>query len=130
MHRATVGRAGAGAALACALACAGPPGEALEGPPCGARGPAVGWFREVAPATSGLAFLHRPVDFRSGPLAVADLDGDGRLDVVAGSRAGGAAAFRNLGGLRFARWDGAARLEAAGPVHALAPADLDRDGDL
>jgi hypothetical protein len=108
-------------------ACHGPAAEVDE--LCPARGPAVPWFSEVT-ATSGLDFDFERVDFRPGAIAVADMDGDGRPDVLAGSHTGGAAVFRNSGDLRFTSWAGGAALEAAVEVRFLAPADLDNDGDV
>ena len=91
------------------------------------RGPAYGRFRDVT-AESGVAFQYATPDFKGGGLAVGDLDGDGRPEILAGRRIGGLALFHNLGGLRFERDDGSG-LDPGTEVTALALADLDNDGD-
>jgi enediyne biosynthesis protein E4 len=112
-----------------AAACEDPPAADTLPPLCAPRGEAVGWFVERA-AETGLVFDYRPLDYRGGAVAVADLDGDGRLDVLAGSRVGGLAAFQNLGGLRFEEVGRDLGLATAGGIRFVAPADLDGDGDV
>lgn len=114
--------------VAALAACGGSGGEP-SGPACvdPARGPAAGRFRDVT-AQSGVDFLYTTTGFQGGGLAVADLDGDGLPEIVAGRRSGGAAVFRNRGGLRFEEAIGAG-LDPAVAVHAIAAADLDNDGD-
>jgi hypothetical protein len=117
-----------GAAVACACACgkdAGDPsGPACEDPP---RGPAMAWFADVTYA-SGVDFHYATVDFKGGGLAVVDLDGDGRPDIVAGRRTGGLAVFHNLGSLRFQQVANSG-LDASLAITAIAAVDLDNDGD-
>lgn len=90
-----------------------------------ARGPEMGRFADVT-ARSGVAFHYTTNGFQGGGLAVVDLDGDALPELVAGSREGGTALFRNLGGLRF---EAVPIAFDPGPVTALAAADLDNDGD-
>ena len=115
--------------VALAGACggsSGPPGPPGDPP----RGPRVAQFADVTRA-SGVEFDYATTDFKGGGLAVVDLDGDGRPDIVAGSRLGGLAVFHNLGSLRFERVDPArSGLDDTLQVTAIAAADLDNDGDL
>jgi len=63
-------------------------------------------------------------------MAVADVDGDGRLDVYFVSQVGGNALWRNLGGGRFEDITGAAGVALADRVGVSASfADTDNDGD-
>ena len=90
---------------------------------------------------SGITFEHRIVDDagrnwkpnhydHGNGMAVADVDGDGRLDIYFVTQVGSNQLYRNLGGARFA-------LSEAGPDLALADrigvapsfADTDNDGD-
>jgi enediyne biosynthesis protein E4 len=109
------------------VACNEPP-DHVAGRPCAPRGPVVPWFRD-ATAASGVAFEFAPADFRGGPIAVADTDGDGMLDLLAGGRKGGLAHFRNQGGWSFSDDTAAVGLSLDTPVHFIAPGDLDSDGD-
>ena len=77
---------------------------------------------------SGVDFQYATMDFKGGGLAVADLDGDGLPEIVAGRRVGGLAVFRNLGSLRFAPVENSG-LDASMAITAIAAADLDNDGD-
>ncbi len=77
---------------------------------------------------SGVDFHYAAFDFKGGGLAVADLDGDDRPDIVAGRRVGGLTTFRNRGGLRFEERPDTG-LPADAPVSAIASSDLDNDGD-
>ncbi len=73
-------------------------------------------------------FAYATTGFKGGALVVADLDGDGRPEVLASQRVGGTAVYRNAGGLRFEQrsdWGIAASIAAT----SAAAADLDNDGD-
>jgi enediyne biosynthesis protein E4 len=100
----------------------------VAGRPCAPRGPVVPWFRDATSA-SGVDFEFAAADFRGGPIAAADTDGDGLVDLLAGSRSGGLAHFRNQGGWSFADNTAAIGLTLETPIHFIAPGDLDGDGD-
>jgi hypothetical protein len=126
---------------------------AFGGPPA-PPGPVAVRFSD-ATAESGIAFVHagpggepspppaagseaeraRAARFGSG-VAIADLDGDGRLDLVfANAAASGAARpaiYRNLGGFRFedVTQRSGVSFEAIGLAVAAADFDNDKDADL
>jgi hypothetical protein len=63
-------------------------------------------------------------------IAVADVDGDGRLDLYFTSQVGGDELWRNLGGGRFQNITAAAGVGVPGKVSVTASfADIDNDGD-
>ena len=90
---------------------------------------------------SGIRFRHRIVDDagrnykaahydHGNGVAIADVDGDGRLDVYFVNQAGDNALYRNLGGGRFVDITQAAGVAASGGVGLGASfADVDNDGD-
>lgn len=60
----------------------------------------------------------------------ADIDGDGRLDLLVNALGGPNACFRNLGDGRFTNVTAAAGITARAGGHSLALSDIDGDGDL
>ena len=90
---------------------------------------------------SGIRFRHRIVDDagrnykaahydHGNGVAIADVDGDGRLDVYFVNQAGDNALYRNLGGGRFEDITQAAGVAASGGIGlGAAFADVDNDGD-
>jgi cytochrome oxidase Cu insertion factor (SCO1/SenC/PrrC family) len=97
-------------------------------------------FEDRLPA-SGITFVNRVVDdaaksFQRGHyqngngIAVADVDGDGLIDIYFTSQLGGSQLWRNLGGGRFEEITEAAGVAASGRVGVSASfADTDNDGD-
>ena len=92
------------------------------------RGPPISWFDDVT-ASSGVDFHYDATDVTGGALAVADLDGDGRPDIVAGRQVGGLAMFRNYGSLQFEAVTDSG-LDPTLAISAIAAVDLDNDGDI
>lgn len=115
--------------LLAVLAMLGACGSAGPTSVCGdqRRGPITALFGDITGET-GIAFDYQSPDFRSGALAAADLDGDGRSDVIAARRTGGVAVFHNLGDMQFAAID--VGIDPTIAASAIAAADLDNDGDV
>jgi len=92
-------------------------------------------------AASGITFRHRIVDDagrtykaahydHGNGLAIADVDGDGRLDIYFVSQVGGSQLWRNLGGGRFEDITASAGVAVADRIGVSASfADIDNDGD-
>ena len=92
-------------------------------------------------AESGITFRHRIVDDagktykaahydHGNGIAVADVDGDGRLDLYFVNQVGGSALWRNAGGGRFEDITAAAGVAVADRIGVSASfADIDNDGD-
>jgi len=90
---------------------------------------------------SGITFRHRIVDDagrtykaahydHGNGLAVADVDGDGLLDIYFVTQVGGNQLWKNLGGGKFENITDAAGVAVAGKVSVSASfADVDNDGD-
>lgn len=97
-------------------ACADPP-----------RGPPLGVFAEVVDALPR-PFIPRADTFRGSGGGLADLDGDGLLDLVLTSRGAATAVFHNRGGLAFDEVEGAGGIDPA-PSTGVTLGDLDGDGD-
>jgi hypothetical protein len=105
----------------------------------------VGAFHDFqfhdALAASGITFRHHIVDdagkaykavhYDHGTgLAVADVDGDGRLDLYFVNQVGGNELWRNAGNGRFENITGTARVAVPGKISVSASfADIDNDGD-
>lgn len=122
--------------------------EMIEGRAAAQRAGAEGYdvfhgfgFTDRQPQ-SGIDFTHRivsdagktykPVHYDHGNgVAVADVDGDGLLDVYLTNQLGGNALYRNLGGGKFEDMTEEAGVAVADRVSvAAAFADADNDGDL
>ena len=90
---------------------------------------------------SGITFVHRATDDsgkayklvhydHGNGIAIADVDGDGHLDVYFVNQLGGNELWRNLGNGQFDNITGAAGVAVAGKVSVSASfADTDNDGD-
>ena len=75
---------------------------------------------------TGSAGLDGPVP--SYDAALADFDGDGRIDIYVGNHGAGAALYRNLGDGRFENVIPTAGIEPGGDQHGAGWGDLDGDG--
>ena len=124
-----------GARVAASLGDAGDDGgggAASYGYPAGA--PHVPWFREVMADLTGVTATQRPNLADNGPngsgVAVGDVDGDGRPDLVAPTSQGPTYVYRNLGALRFADVTATSGVDGHGAASGASLCDVDGDGDL
>lgn len=107
-----------------------PPLVDMRGPACEdePRGPRVSWFEEVEAA------IPRPVvppttSFFGSGAGLADIDGDGLLDLLIPSRGDALTVLHNLGDLRFEEAQARAGVDTRAPAAGVALGDLDQDGD-
>ncbi|MEN9678144.1 MAG: hypothetical protein RIS76_4040, partial [Verrucomicrobiota bacterium] len=91
-----------------------------------------GWrFQEVtASAFPGVDFRLPSGAFDTTGVALADVDGDGDLDLLLNALGGGTRLFRNDGRGRFTEDTASAGLSSRSGATSLALADVDGDGDL
>lgn len=103
-----------------------PPGRGA----CGdlPRGPAAGLF-VLEPDALPTPVIPVEDSFRGSGGGVADLDRDGRPDLVLASRGAPLVVLRNAGGLRFEEVPGRGGIPAASEAAGVALGDLDNDGD-
>ena len=86
-------------------------------------------FRHGASTDVGRFYTANHYDHGTG-VAVADVDGDGRLDLYFSNQVGSGALYRNLGGGRFEDVTGPSGLTVKGRAcTGVAFADIDNDGD-
>jgi hypothetical protein len=86
-------------------------------------------FKNAIVSDAGKTYKAVHYDHGNG-LAMADVDGDGRLDLYFVSQVGGNALWRNLGGGRFEDITATAGVKVPGKVSVTASfADIDNDGD-
>lgn len=114
------------AVAACGNSGAGSAAPTPAAGPCGdsPRGPADLLF-EDATASTGIVFS----GYDAG-VAVADLDGDGRFDLIFVSPTAPTRAYKNLGGLRFGDFTMAFGIDPTRKASAIAAVDFDGDGDV
>lgn len=107
-------------------------GAAGYGYPPGA--PHVSWFREVPSDISGVNATHQPdlaLPFSGGiGVAVGDIDGNGRPDIIAPTGLGPTYVYKNQGGFRFSDVTAASGVDGRGVANGASLCDVDGDGDL
>jgi hypothetical protein len=93
----------------------------------------VDWFTDVTDQT-GISALHmvRGDDllFSGNGVAAGDVDGDGRIDILATRGNGAAALYRNIGKLEFEDVSDASGIDTDFPARLAALGDMDADGDI
>ncbi len=114
-------------------------GDAGTSPPVDSSLPpptSTTWFQEVT-ATSGITAVHKPSSsgdilypLRASGIAVGDIDGDGKPDIVAPTGFGPTYVYRNEGGLRFADVTTASGVDGRNVSSSATLCDLDGDGKL
>ena len=128
-------------ALTAAVACHGTPSpsgstgdDAGDAGDEGGVGPYVSWFREVPSDLSSFSVSHMPdlnLPFSGGiGLAVGDIDGDGRPDIVAPSGLGPTYVYKNFGSWRFEDVTAASGVDGRNVANGASLCDVDGDGDL
>jgi hypothetical protein len=98
--------------------------------------PATTWFQEVTSAT-GITATHVPAStgdilypLRASGIAVGDIDGDGKPDIVAPTGFGPTYVYRNAGGLTFTDVTAASGVTGRNVSNSATLCDLDGDGKL
>jgi hypothetical protein len=96
--------------------------------------PSVAWFEEVSSGVSGFDVTHAPdlnLPFSGGiGVAAADIDGDGKPDLVAPSGLGPTRVFRNLGSWRFSDITEASGVDGRNVANGATLCDVDGDGKV
>jgi hypothetical protein len=108
--------------------------DAGDGGDDSGAGPYVSWFSEVSGDVSGVSVVHMPdltLPFSGGiGLAVGDIDGDGRPDIVAPSGLGPTYVYKNFGSWRFEDVTASSGVDGRNVANGASLCDVDGDGDL